>query len=114
MTQRELYEAKTFYKTIEQRTIEKKCLSEYYNEVRVHRKTFEIRKDEDNVQPGDILDLKEWDGEKYTGHHTKRIVTYVLRDAEKYGLKKGYCIIAIQPMGWDYVRPSFVQNGVGS
>lgn len=110
MNAREWYEAKTYYHTIEQRTIEKKVLSGYYNEVRVHRKTFEIRKDEDNIQPGDILDLKEWDGEKYTGHHTKRIVTYVLREAEQYGLMDGYCIIAIQPLGWDYIHPSFVQQ----
>ena len=112
MTAREWYEAKTFYKTVEQRTIEKKCLPEYYNEVRTHRKTFELRKDEDDIQPGDIIDLREWDGEKYTGHHTKRIVTYVLRDCKRYGLMDGYCIIAIQPIGWDYLSPSVcIQNG---
>ena len=112
MKAEEWYEAKTYYKTVEQRIIEKKILPEFYNEVRLHRKTFEIRKDEDNIQPGDIIDLREWDGEKYTGHHTKRIVTYVLRDAEQYGLMDGYCIIAIQPIGWDYCYPAtFIQNG---
>jgi hypothetical protein len=112
MKTKEWYEAKTYYKTVEQRTIEKKILPAFYNEVCAHRKTFEIRKDEDNIQPGDIIDLREWDGEKYTGHHTKRIVTYVLRYAEQYGLMDGYCIIAIQPIGWDYMRPSTcIQNG---
>ena len=44
------------------REIEKKVLPEYYKGIRTHRKMFEIRKDEDNIKPGDILVLREWDG----------------------------------------------------
>ena len=33
----------------ERRKIEKKILPEFYKEVRTHRKTFEIRKDEDSI-----------------------------------------------------------------
>lgn len=82
------------------RMIEKKVLPEYYAAVRRGDKTFEIRKDEDNVQVGDILDLREWDGEKYTGHHVLREVTYVLRNCPQYGLMDGYCVIGIQPTCW--------------
>ena len=80
--------------------IEKKILPEYYAAVRRGEKTFELRKDEDDVQVGDILDLREWDGEKYTGLHVLREVTYVLRDCPEYGLMDGYCVIGIQPRFW--------------
>lgn len=46
--------------------VEKKILPEYFNAVINGEKTFEIRKDEDNLQKGDALILREWDGEKYT------------------------------------------------
>ena len=82
--------------------VKKKILPEYFEEVRKHHKTFEIRKDEDDFQVGDIIDLYEWDGEKFTGRHTKREITYILRNAPKYGLMEGYCILAIQSIGWDH------------
>ena len=42
--------------------IEKKILPEYFNEVIHDSKKFEIRKDEDDLQIGDVVILKEWDG----------------------------------------------------
>jgi len=81
--------------------IEKKILPEYFRDVVRRRKTFEIRKDDSDYNVGDILELYEWDGEKKTGHKVAREITYILRDAEPYGLQKGYCILAIQPIGWD-------------
>ena len=81
--------------------IEKKCLQEYYQAVRKRIKTFEIRKDDSDYEVGDIMELYEWDGEQYTGHKIAREITYILRDAEQYGLEKGYCILAIQPIGWN-------------
>ena len=42
--------------------VEKKILPEYFNEVIHDRKKFEIRKDEDNLQIGDAVVLREWDG----------------------------------------------------
>lgn len=96
----------------QRRQIEKKVLPEYYKEIRTHRKMFEIRKDEDNVQAGDILVLREWDGEKYTGGKTRREVTYVLRNVPQYGLMDGYCIMSLQIPGWDFVRPAVVLDGI--
>lgn len=88
--------------------VEKKLLPEYYEAVRKRIKTFELRKDDDDIQAGDVLILREWDGEKYTGHKLTREVTYVLRDCPQYGLMDGYCIIGIMPIGWDtpYTVPS--------
>lgn len=80
--------------------IEKKILPEYYLAVRRRTKTFELRKDEDDIQAGDILILREWDGRKYTGRKITREVTYVLRNRPEYGLMDGYCIIGMMWPGW--------------
>lgn len=68
--------------------IKKKILPLYYEEVRMKRKTFELRADDSDYQVGDILVLEEWDGENYTGRSLRREITYILRDAEAYGLKR--------------------------
>lgn len=71
----------------------KKVLPKYFEAVIKDKKKFEIRKDKDDVQVGDAIVLKEWDGEKYTGREVSRNVTYVLRNVPEYGLAEGYCII---------------------
>lgn len=77
------------------KTVEKKILPEYFFAVLERRKNFEIRKDEDDIQVGDLLCLEEWDGLCYTGEAAYRTVKYVLRDCPEYGLVPGYCVI-----GW--------------
>lgn len=76
----------------------KKILPKYFAEVLAGNKTFELRIDEDNIQVGDTLVLKEWN-QKYTGRFIEVEVTYVLRDVPEYGLQEGYCII-----GWSHIR----------
>lgn len=78
--------------------VEKKILPCYFEDVISGIKTFEIRKDEDNIQPGDTLLLKEWDGQGYTGREALFNVNYVLRNIPEYGLMKGYCIIGISSL----------------
>ena len=90
------------------RIIEKKVLPKYFRGLSCRAKTFEIRKDEDDVEVGDILLLREWDGEAYTGRRLKRVVTYVLRNCPEYGLKEGYAIYGLHQIGWD---ATFTQNG---
>ena len=97
----------------DRRRIEKKVLPEYYKGIRTHKKMFELRKDEDGIKPGDILVLREWDGEKYTGGMTRREVTAVLRDCQEYGLMEGYCILSLQTPGWDYFKPSATLDQYG-
>lgn len=77
------------------KVIVKKVLSEYFQPVKYREKNFEIRKDEDEIDVGDILVLKEWTGNDYTGKLVKRTVKFVLRNVPEYGLMPGYCII-----GW--------------
>lgn len=76
----------------------KKILPQYFTEVLAGNKTFELRIDEDNIQVGDTLVLKEWN-QKYTGRFIEIKVTYILRDVPEYGLQEGYCII-----GWNSIR----------
>ena len=47
--------------------VKKKILPQYFRDIMMGIKPFELRKDEDNIQPGDTLDLLEWDGKDYTG-----------------------------------------------
>lgn len=79
------------------KTVNKNILPKYFAEVRAGNKNFELRKDEDDIQVGDKLQLHEWDEEKgcYTRECEVRIVKYVLRNVPQYGLQEGYCII-----GW--------------
>lgn len=51
-----------------------------------------------NIEVGDLLVLREWTGEKYTGREIYADVTYVLRDVPEYGLKEGYCIFGMRPL----------------
>lgn len=93
---------------------ELKIIPEYYKYIRSHEKTFEIRKDDRDYKPGDVLILREWNPatREYTGHQTKRVITYILREAEQYGLKDGYCILGLQSLGWDCISLSGGKNEV--
>ena len=81
--------------------IEKKILPGYFRAVQNRQKTFEIRQDDADYQVGDVLVLREWNGADYTGRRCTREITYVLRNAPRFGLMDGYCILAIQPRGWN-------------
>ena len=83
------------------KTIEKKILPEYFKAVKDRLKTFELRQDDSDYHVGDILKLREWDGEKYTGNVQFRQITYILRDCPEYGLQPGFCVLAIQGTMWE-------------
>ncbi|MBO4889871.1 MAG: DUF3850 domain-containing protein [Lachnospiraceae bacterium] len=77
-----------------QKIHELKILPEYFRAVTNREKQFELRKDDRNFKVGDLIVLKEWDGNEYTGRQAGLyIITYILRDCEEYGLKDGYCIL---------------------
>lgn len=82
------------------KTIKKKILPQYFDDILYHNKRFELRKDEDNVQVGDKLWLLEWEDGKYTRRAIQITAKYVLRDCEQYGLKSGYCIIGFGCTGF--------------
>lgn len=90
---------------------ELKILPEYYDAVRCGDKRFEIRKNDRDYHKGDILRLKEWDGEKYTGEELDALVRYVLYDWTG-GLQDGYCIMSIDTMMHNIPRVTATDNGV--
>lgn len=77
-------------------THELKTWNEYFEEMFIGNKTFEIRKNDRDFKKGDTLILKEWDPktEKYTGREVSKSVTYILDDG-KFGLEKGFVAMAI-------------------
>lgn len=52
---------------------ELKILPEYFVVVANGTKTFEVRKDDRLFEVGDILCLREFDGQKYTGREVKAV-----------------------------------------
>lgn len=75
------------------KAVRKKILPCYFEDAKTRKKNFEIRRDEDDIQPGDNLILCEYTQEHYTGREVSRKVKYVLRNVPQFGLKNGYCII---------------------
>ena len=59
-------------------------------------KLFEFRKNDRDFQLLDYLVLQEYDPktETYSGHETKYIVLYILK--EGFGLPDGYCIMSLK------------------
>ena len=78
---------------------ELKTWKEYFQMVVRGDKPFELRKNDRNFIGNDELLLREFDNEtkEYTGRILHRRITYVLKgkEAEKFGLKDGYCILGL-------------------
>lgn len=70
-----------------------KILPEFYDAIKLKIKTFEVRFNDRSYGEGDILRLKEWNGEFYTGRMLTVLVTYVLED-ERF-CKKGFVIMSV-------------------
>lgn len=87
---------------------ELKILHKYLVEVDLGKKTFELRKNDRDYQVGDLIrfiDVREDDStanknqiEPNIDENTLYRITYVLKDVEKYGLNKDYCILAIKKL----------------
>ena len=73
-----------------------KTLTKYFQDVSLRKKTFELRFNDRKYEVGDVLVLQDFDGEKLTGNEVSRTVTYILDDAEKFGLMKGFVILAME------------------
>lgn len=58
-------------------------------------KTFEVRRDDRGFEPGDLLNLREWnpDTQEYTGKEAHGVIGYVLRDAP--GIEPLYCVMSV-------------------
>lgn len=86
---------------------ELKTWPEFFQHVISGAKTFELRRDDRGFALGDRLHLREWDhaAEAYTGRSAHRCVTYVLRDADSFGLRAGFAVLGMSAEeGADDVR----------
>ena len=75
---------------------ELKILPRYYKAIINNKKTFELRKNKNNYKVGDILILKEYKNEIFTGNECQKKITYILKNVENYGLKKGFVILSLK------------------
>jgi len=74
---------------------ELKLAPEYFADVYLGLKTFELRKNDRDYKPCDLLRLREYDGE-FTGRETCRTITYILKDVPEFGLMDGYVILGMK------------------
>lgn len=65
----------------------------FFDDVRLGRKSFELRKNDRDYQIGDILELREMDNGEPTGREIEKEITYILEGFA--GLKEDYCILAL-------------------
>ena len=65
----------------------------FFEDVRLGRKSFELRKNDRDYQIGDILELSEMDNGEPTGRVIEKEITYILEGFA--GLKEDYCILAL-------------------
>ena len=73
-----------------------KTFDPYYYEIENGEKNFELRKNDRDYKVGDILILKQFSLiTGFSGLFQKRKIKYILKDAEEFGLKKGYVILGL-------------------
>ena len=81
------------------RVIVKKILEPFADAVLSGEKTFEIRKNDEGYQKGDIIRFKVMSSECFTNpshplNDSRYEITYVLSG---WGLKEDYCVFGIKP-----------------
>ena len=70
-----------------------KIKPEYYQDILLHGKSFELRKNDRDFLPGDTIKFTDLDGNDYDNRHF--LITYVLKDVPEYGLMPNYAILSI-------------------
>lgn len=73
-----------------------KILPEFFEDVISGRKPFEIRNTKDRkFTVGEVLLLREWIGEEYTGRYVRVKVTYIMHGGD-FGIDTDYAILGIK------------------
>lgn len=79
------------------KTHELKCWPAYYAAIVDGRKTFELRYDDRGFAVGDVLRLHEYapEASTYTGRSCDRVITYLLRGAQQFGIAPGFVVLSL-------------------
>lgn len=74
-----------------------KSWPEYFKAIESGTKTFDLRKDDRPYVVGDTVLMQEFDPVEngYSGDEVILSISYILRDAPKFGLKSGFCILGL-------------------
>lgn len=77
--------------------IVKKILPEYFYDILLHNKRFEIRKNDCDYKVGDKVKLILFENNQTNPDNYFIIkITYVLKNIPEYGLDKDYCIFGFK------------------
>lgn len=70
---------------------------EYFVDIQLGRKTFELRKNDRDFKVRDLIHFVDENGEEIERFdYNVCEITYILKDVPEYGLKKDYCILSIR------------------
>lgn len=75
---------------------ELKVKPENYEAISSGKKKFEIRRNDQNYQVGDILCLKEWYRGRYTGRSLEKVVDYIYEGNGTHGISEKCCIMSLR------------------
>ena len=78
-------------------THELKTWPQFFWDVWLCHKTFEVRRNDRNFKVSDTLRLLEWDPntEQYTGAEMTAYVGYILQGGA-FGIEHGFCVLGLQ------------------
>ncbi len=77
---------------------ELKIWPEFFNQVFLGNKTFEVRENDRDFKAGDRVVLREYDMSegRYTGRQIRKEISYVLRGVQGSVIPEGYCVFSIR------------------
>lgn len=78
-----------------------KILPEYFQDILYHQKRFELRKDDKDYKVNDIIRLREIENNEFTSNEIYVRIIYILRNVEKFGLDKDFCIFGFEVLYLD-------------
>jgi len=78
-----------------------KIQKQYFDQVLKGNKRFELRKNDRNYKPGDLIHFIDPDtNDEFPSERAKSMyrITYVLKNVPESGLLNGYCVLSIAPL----------------
>lgn len=77
------------------KTHELKCAAGFYEAIVLGHKTAELRLNDRDFAPHDILHLLEFEYGKLTGQSIKKRITHIVWDSNGPWLSPGYCMLSL-------------------